>query len=68
MKARVYSDASIEQYDKALENCEKGLKIDPQDTNLLSLKALIYLNMEKYDLAEIERLMTLGTTNFQSTI
>ena len=52
VKASVYSDESIEQYDKALENCEKGLKIAPLDTDTLSLKALIYLNMEKYDLAE----------------
>ena len=40
------------QYDKALENCEKGLKIDPTDEDLISLRAVIYLNMEKFDLAE----------------
>ena len=51
-KAVILADALIEKYDEALENCEKGLKIDPTDEDLLSLRALIYLNMEKYDLAE----------------
>ena len=49
---RAAADESIEQYDKALENCEKGLKFAPDDSDLLSMKALTYLNMEKYDLAE----------------
>lgn len=52
VKATVYADETREKYDEALENCEKGLKIDPTDEDLLSLRALIYLNMEKYDLAE----------------
>ena len=51
-KAIILSDVLIEKYDEALENCEKGLKIDPTDEDLISLRALIYLNMEKYDLAE----------------
>ena len=30
-KAVILSDALIEKYDEALENCEKGLEIDPTD-------------------------------------
>ena len=45
-KAVILSDVLIEKYDEALENCEKGLEIDPTDEDLLSLRALIYLNME----------------------
>ena len=59
-KAVILADALIEKYDEALENCEKGLKIDPTDMSLLDMKALIYLNMEKYDLAEKQFLESLN--------
>ena len=60
VKATILSDESIEKYDEALENCEKALKIDPTDTDVLIIRALIYLNTEKYDLAKKEFLELLN--------
>ena len=42
----------IDVSEYALENCEKALKISPDEDDLLELKALICLNMDKYDLTE----------------
>ena len=60
VKATILSEESIEKYDEALENCEKALKIDPTDTDVLMIRALIYLNTEKYDLAKKEFLELLN--------
>ena len=49
-RARVYQE--LEEYDKALADYARAIKVDPEKTNLYKERAQLLYDLEKYDLAD----------------